>query len=534
MAQDKTPDMSPDLSSDSRNAGTRRILGPFNRVEGDIELRLDIQDEQIAAAHVVAPLYRGFEQLLVGRKPEDALVIAPRICGICSLSQSLAAARALAAWAGMDMPAGGRQVARLASACENALDHLTHFYLFFMADPARPAYADRPWHEEAQYRFQAKTGDSLGQALQARADFLQIPGILTGKWPHSLAIQPGGMTKSVDTGEKSRLLARLSSFRRFLERQLYGAPLEDIASLDSLQALEELAGRQRAKGRVSDLALFLQIARDLGFGQLGRLSLPMISAGGAMASPEEDEIFRPGLAWPRFASSGLNSTGLASPGLEITPGLPDPARIVEGPGAGWFLGEEDNPASTETLPDADLPDRYSWCRAPRLRAPDGLDAPPRPAETGAIARQLLDGQPLIRALVASEGGSTVQSRVLARLIELARLIPAMEAIARALDPAEPFCNRDPGPWPENGSGIGMVEAARGTLGHWLSVREGRIERYQIIAPTSWNFSPRDARGAPGPLEQALEGLPCPSTGPHPLSIQHVIRSFDPCMVCTAH
>jgi Ni,Fe-hydrogenase I large subunit len=83
-------------------------------------------------------------------------------------------------------------------------------------------------------------------------------------------------------------------------------------------------------------------------------------------------------------------------------------------------------------------------------------------------------------------------------------------------------------------GRGLIEAARGSLGHWLTVRRGRIHNYQIIAPTTWNFSPRDAGGQPGALEQALAGLPAAESGPVPAAVHHVVRSFDPCMVCTVH
>ena len=148
---------------------------------------------------------------------------------------------------------------------------------------------------------------------------------------------------------------------------------------------------------------------------------------------------------------------------------------------------------------------------------------------GALARQLIAGHPLIVDLVQRQGGS-VQARVVARLLELARVVPLMENWVRALQPGAPFCAQ--GQVPEEGRGIGLTEAARGSLGHWLSVRRGRIERYQIIAPTTWNFSPRDREGVPGPLETALIGLPAGDGAPP--TIQHVVRSFDPCMVCTVH
>ena len=85
-----------------------------------------------------------------------------------------------------------------------------------------------------------------------------------------------------------------------------------------------------------------------------------------------------------------------------------------------------------------------------------------------------------------------------------------------------------------GEGAGLVEAARGALGHWFRVRGGVLESYQIIAPTSWNFSPRDAAGQPGALEAALVGTPVEAGEASPVAVQHVVRSFDPCMVCTVH
>jgi hydrogenase large subunit len=116
------------------------------------------------------------------------------------------------------------------------------------------------------------------------------------------------------------------------------------------------------------------------------------------------------------------------------------------------------------------------------------------------------------------------------MLELALVLPEMENWVHALQPGEPFCAH--GDMPDDASGVGLVEAARGSLGHWLSIRRGRIERYQIIAPTTWNFSPRDGNARPGPLEQALVGLPAGEGKPP--TIQHVVRSFDPCMVCTVH
>ncbi|MET3912992.1 Ni,Fe-hydrogenase I large subunit [Bradyrhizobium sp. S3.3.6] len=103
---------------------------------------------------------------------------------------------------------------------------------------------------------------------------------------------------------------------------------------------------------------------------------------------------------------------------------------------------------------------------------------------------------------------------------------------RALRLSEPFCDKSR-ELPD-GSYVGFVESARGSLGHWMAVRDGKIERYQIIAPTTWNLSPRDSFDVGGPLEQALVGTDVGDAGPRAVAIQHIVRSLDPCMVCIAH
>jgi hydrogenase large subunit len=155
-------------------------------------------------------------------------------------------------------------------------------------------------------------------------------------------------------------------------------------------------------------------------------------------------------------------------------------------------------------------------------------------ETGAIARQLVAGQPLVREAAARHGG-VVFTRVLARLIEVARILPLMEQWLGALDGDAPFHTAQA--VPAEGEGAGLSEAARGALGHWLRVEGGRIAHYQIIAPTSWNFSPRDAAGVPGALEMALVGAPVEADARgrgRSVAVRHIVRSFDPCMVCTVH
>ena len=482
---------------------SRRIVGPFNRVEGDLEVQLDIGDGQVSEAFVNSTLYRGFEQILHGKDPRDALVYAPRICGICSVSQSAAAAAALARVQGLSPPRNGELASNLVHAAENVADHLTHFYLFFMPDFARAIYRDETWFDWVEQRFKAQSGTAAYDMLPARAQFMHITGMLAGKWPHTLSLQPGGSTKSVDKQEKARLRAVLKGFRRYLESTLFGSTLEEVLALESECALNKW--REQAAPQDSDFRSFLYLSHQLSLESLGKASGRFLSYGAY-----------------HFADGPVFAQGVFSDG-DVTPFEPDMVR--EDLSHAWLAHRNSarHPYDGVTIPDADAADGYTWCKAPRLAG--------QVVEVGAIARQLVDGNPLIRDIVAQTGES-VYARVVARLLEIARVVPLMEEWAAELQPGESF--HKTAPMPDEAQGAGLVEAARGSLGHWLKVRNGRILNYQIVAPTTWNFSPRDATGTPGALEQALRGAPVRPDETDPVSVQHIVRSFDPCMVCTVH
>jgi hydrogenase large subunit len=492
---------------------TRFILGPFNRVEGDLEVQIEVADGVVLEARVNAPMYRGFEVMLIGRDPIDALTIAPRICGICSVSQSVAAARALADASGVEAPRNGLLVTNLMLACENLADHLTHFYIFFMPDFTHQAYAGRGWYREARRRFAAVAGSAAGDglhnraALAARVRWLELMGALGGKWPHTGALLPGGTSRAIESNEQVRLLARMREMRTFLEQTLFGATLEEIVALDSMEALR--AWRARASG--SDAAMFLEIADEAGLASLGRGPERYLSYG-AYAQPDGGHAVARGV-W----DAGLQQR------------LPlDATQIAEDMRHAWYTeregGQALHPMDGMTQPHPEKPGAYTWNKAPRLAG--------QVVETGALARQLVDGHPLIRAAASLHGG-TVCTRVLARLLEIARILPMMERWLMEIRPHEAFHQVQA--LPAQAQGIGLTEAARGALGHWLRIEHGRIAHYQIVAPTSWNFSPRDAAGIPGALEAALVGAPIDAAGRgQSVAVQHIVRSFDPCMVCTVH
>ena len=479
---------------------SRRVLGPFNRVEGDLEVSLEVEQGRVSKAWVNSPLFRGYEQILQGKDPRDALVYTPRICGICSVSQSVAAARALAAAQGISPCPNGQLATNLILAAENMADHLTHFYLFFMPDFARDCYRDKSWYERSLARFKAQAGSASREVLPARASFLHLTGILAGKWPHSLAIQPGGSTRALEIQERIRLLSTIKNFRHFLQQTLFGDELELVAALQSEQQLHDWAEQHPQ----SDFSFFLAMAGDLDLSALGRSSDNFLSYGAYQL--DDRHLFRDGV-WKQSLQTF------------------DAELIREDVSSSWLMAQPEpkHPFYGATIPDTEEASGYSWCKAPRLDQ--------SVMEVGALARQVVDGHPLIQDLVNKKGGN-VRNRVIARLLELALVIPAMEQWVEQIQIGEPFCSH--AEMPDEAQGAGLTEAARGSLGHWLRIQNGRILNYQIIAPTTWNFSPRDAEQQPGALEQALEGTEVDDQPGASATVQHIIRSFDPCMVCTVH
>jgi len=409
---------------------SRRVFGPFNRIEGDLEVQIEEHDGLVAQAWVNSPLYRGFEQMLVGKNPQDALVYTPRICGICSVSQSVAASRALADLQRLDYTDNGRLATNLILACENLADHLSHFYLFFMPDFARDAYAKHPWFNTIAPRFAAQRGKASRDALPARTQFLQLTGLLAGRWPHSLALQPSGTTCAIDARERIKLITLLGNFRQFLQNTLFGAPLEEVAELHSSDALWAWAEQHSQ----SDFGHFLMLCKQLDLAQLGRANDRFLSYGAYQIAAEQ-HLFQAGV-WQGGQQQSFQSSA-----------------ITEDIKHSWMHAQRSpkHPYQGSTEPDADVAAAYSWCKAPRY---DG-----QVMEVGAVARQLLDGHPLINDLV-QESGANVQNRVVARLLELARLLPTMERWAKNLHVGEAFIQQ--APMPDEGEGHGLVEAARGT------------------------------------------------------------------------
>jgi ferredoxin hydrogenase large subunit/hydrogenase large subunit len=195
-----------------------------------------------------------------------------------------------------------------------------------------------------------------------------------------------------------------------------------------------------------------------------------------------------------------------------------------------------HPSRGRTEPSPGKSGAYSWIKAPRYKG--------RTMEVGPLAR--------VMANYHAPGGTWVKKEVDAVLSDLnltpdklvsvlgRHLARGLESlwIARAaaewleeLDidgpPAQDFTI------PETGVGVGLTEAPRGALGHWLEIKDYRIKRYQCVVPTTWNCSPRDDKDQPGAVEQAIAGT-FVAKADQPIEVGRIVRSFDPCLACAVH
>lgn len=195
----------------------------------------------------------------------------------------------------------------------------------------------------------------------------------------------------------------------------------------------------------------------------------------------------------------------------------DTKLITERVTASWYAPQTDNlnPAAGETLPVYPKNGAYSWLKAPRYKQ--------TPYEAGPLARMRISGY--------YQGGVSVMDRHRARALEALRIADALGEWVRQLVPQQ--SSYIPYRIPESGTGVGLTEAPRGALGHWVKIQEKRTAKYQVITPTCWNASPKDALNRRGPIEEALVGTPVPDIS-QPVEVIRVIHSFDPCLSCAVH
>lgn len=489
---------------------------PLNRAEGDLEIRVEIEDGRIAEAWSAGTLFRGFEEMMRGRGALDGLVVTPRICGICSLTHLTAAVEALDAITAITPPDNARRLRNLALMVEAIQSDVRQAVLMFLVDFAnQEAYRSHPLGEEARLRYSPLQGRAAIEVIRESKRLLQIVAIIGGQWPHTSFMVPGGVTSIPEISKILQCRIILERFRAWYERSILGCSIERWQAVRSREDLDGWLEENPAHGG-SEVGFFLRFARQAGLQNYGRGPNRFLSYGNYIL-PRETSVAGIG--------GRLMAGGFA---VGATVAALDASRISEDVSHSWYEQGTGplHPFDGLTRPYASGQGgrSYSWIKAPRYGG--------EVAETGPLAEMVIAANPLFRDLITRDGPS-VLVRELARLVRATQLLGPMatwidELLARHQDD---FYHAV-GPIPD-GEGAGMIQAARGALGHWVKIRDEKIVHYQVITPTAWNGSPRDQGGQRGAWEEALIGTPIRDAN-NPVEAGHVVRSFDPCLVCAVH
>lgn len=508
-------------------------ISPVGRVEGDLDVRVVIDDGVVVDAWTSAELFRGFEVILRGKDPQAGLIVTPRICGICGASHLTCGAWALdTAW-NTEVPRNAILARNLGQLCESLQSIPRHHYGLFSIDLTNANYARSPHHAEACRRWAPYVGTHYEIGIGISGKPVEVYAIFGGQWPHSSFMVPGGVMCAPTLTDVTRSHAILDYYRtNWLEPVLLGCSIERYEQIRShadflawLHESPEHAG--------SDLGLFWRMGQDIGLDRIGAGVDRYFSWG---YLPHEDRYQHPTIdsrAGAVYMKSGIYDA-TADRHLPM-----EQAQVYESTPHSWYDEPRApvHPFDRTTVPSRrntrDFDGAYSWATTVTHAQHGRLEA-------GPLARQLVAGgrhgddwqhhDPLVLDMFKAIGGASVLLRHFARLHETVKLFRQAKRCLAEMRLNDPWYLK---PVERDGRGWGATEAIRGALAHWIDVRDGKIHNYQVIAPTTWNVGPRDADARRGPIEEALIGTPIANPA-DPVEVGHVARSFDSCMVCTVH
>ncbi len=452
---------------------SRIIINPVTRISGFMEIQALIEDGKVIDAITEGLLFRGFEKMLLGRKPFDAVYFTQRICGICSTAHSMASTLALEAAMGVVPSEQGRYLRDIIHGCEFLQNHLRHFYQYTVPDYVRlpegyPLFAadheDFRLPKEKNDIIASHYFDSLDLSRQAH----EMLAVLGGKAPHNHGVFIGGITTQATTDKIIKLKSILSIITNFIEDRM----VPDVFTI--AEYYQDYYQNGRGCGNLLSYGCFN------GYKDLGTLYVdPLVQTDGSV------QVF-------------------------------DPAGIVEETQFAWYSGGESGymPFEIMTEENTAKPEAYSWIKAPRY---NGL-----PYEVGPLARQWLSGE--------YRNGISTMDRTIARVLEAKKIAGVMHTLLKNLIPDVSV--QSIYEVPQVAEGAGLIDTTRGALGHWIKINDGAIAFYQIITPSAWNFSTR-TNGLKGSAEQALIGTRIGNLN-SPVELGRIVRSFDPCVSCATH
>ncbi len=555
----------------------RVVVDPITRIEGHLRIEAQMDGNRIAQAYSSGTMVRGIEIILRDRDPRDAWAFAQRICGVCTLVHGIASVRAVENAIGAKVPRNAELIRNLMIGAQYIHDHVMHFYHLhaldwvdvvsaLSADPAKtaelaqslgsyPRSSKGYFHDVQQKVAGFVESGQLGifakaywghpeyklppeanlmavahylDALVWQRDVARLHAIFGGKNPHPNFLV-GGVPSPIDLNSDSAI-----NSKRLAQVQ------EIIDSMKTFVNQVYVPDTLAIAGFYKDW-----FARGEGLGNF-------LCVGDLPAtSMDEPDSF----LFPR--GTILNRDLSTIHDLE----LGDPQGIQEYVAHSWYdysSGKASglHPWSGETTlnytgPEPpyqhlDVEQSYSWLKSPRWKG--------NAMEVGPLARVLLlyaRGHDQTRALVnyalttldaPVEALFSTLGRTAARTLETAILADAMQGWLDALianikaGETRTFDESlwEPSSWPKSCEGVGVMEAPRGALSHWVVIENEKIANYQAIVPSTWNAGPRDANGQAGAYEAALEDRHSMVDPAKPLEILRTIHSFDPCIACAVH
>ena len=543
---------------------TRITLDPITRIEGHLRIDVEVNGGKVTNAWSSAQMWRGIEVILKGRPPEDAWSFAQRFCGVCTTVHAISSIRSVEHALKVDVPLNAQYIRNIMIAQHSVQDHIVHFYHLsaldwvdivsaLKADPKKTAQiaqsiSDWPGNSEKEFK-------AVQDKLKSFVAGGKLGIFASGYWGHPAMKLPPEVNllavahylKALDYQRKaSQAVAILGGKNPHIQNLVVGGVatainMENLATLnmERLVFLKTLMEETRdfvQKVYYPDMLAIASAYKDwfgYGAGVTNYLAVPEF--------PEDTKN-------TRFA---LNGGIITAGNLAAMRPIKDHHdeylinNVKESVAHAWYEGSSNlHPWEGETRPDyTDFKEngKYSWCKAPRL---DG-----KPVQVGPPAQifaAYAAGNPKVKKLVDSANKSigigmkeyhSTMGRLLARA-QRAHLMADIsldnldKLIANIASGDKVYANHTEIPKGEY-RGVGFHEAPRGTLSHWIVIKDQKIENYQAVVPSTWNASPRDEKGALGPYEASLVGNPV-AQADKPLEVLRTVHSFDPCIACAVH
>lgn len=469
---------------------TKITIDPLTRISGFLEIQVEIDKNKIVDAKAGGMLYRGFEKMLKGREPLDAIYFTERICGICSTAHAYASTVALENALNIKASETEQILRDIIHGTEFLQNHIRHFYLFTIPDYIKLEevssiyqcdHTDFRIPEKLTMRIQQNYIESIKYGRMAH----EALAIFGGKAPHNHGIFVGGVNSNMYSNINASKIIKLKSLIREIKEFI-------------------------TNKMISDAYVIADYYRD--YYSMGT------GYGNLMSYGLYDSL-------TNIKNSKLN---YAEPQVYIKDKLYplDSEKISENIYSAWY---ESNVAESamQHVPnykplDTNLSKTqgYSFIKAPRYSG--------YAMEVGPLARMYISGR--------YKRGISAMDRMLARVLE-AKLIT--EILEEKIQQLEEIVKNKITNSPENyyiqneAKGKGLIDTVRGALGHWINIKDKNIINYDIITPSTWNLSPVDSKGVHGVLEKSLIGTTINDIK-HPVEIGRIVRTFDPCVSCATH